>query len=95
MKIIHFCIHYKLLSQWNFTKKKEYLKIEILYQLENIKNKLCSYDLKNEEDADLLKKLLSEEIKIIQEIDLPYDLEIKNKVINKFEEIIKKINGQD
>ncbi len=76
-------------------EKKEYLKIEILYQLENIKNKLCSYDLKNEEDADLLKKLLSEEIKIIQEIDLPYDLEIKNKVINKFEEIIKKINGQD
>lgn len=75
-------------------EKKEYLKIDILYQLENINNKLCSYDLKNEEDADLLKKLLSEEIKIIQEIDLP-DLEIKNKVINKFEEIIKKINGQD
>lgn len=76
-------------------KKKEYLKIDILYQLENIKNKLCSYDLKNEEDADLLKKLLSEEIKIIQEIDLLYDYEIKNKIINKFEEIIKKINGQD
>lgn len=75
-------------------EKKEYLKIDILYQLENINNKLCSYDLKNEEDADLLKNLLSEEIKIIQEIDLP-DLEIKNKVINKFEEIIKKINGQD
>lgn len=76
-------------------EKKEYLKIEILYKLENINNKLCSYDLKNEEDADLLKNLLSEEIKIIQEIDLPEDLEIKNKVINKFEEIIKKINGQD
>jgi hypothetical protein len=75
-------------------EKKEYLKIEILYKLENIKNKFCSYELNNE-DANLLKKLLNEEIKIIQEIDLPDDLEIKNKVINKFEEIIKKIDGQN